>query len=61
VERVHAAGPIVKVELRTEFGDSLSAEISQQDHHDLALAKTEEVWVSPKQSRTFDTAEDYSI
>jgi sulfate transport system ATP-binding protein len=61
VERVHAAGPTVKVELRTEAGETIQAELAQSDHQRLALTRAEEVWVSPRQSRTFERAEDYSI
>jgi len=61
VERVHAAGPTVKVELRTEAGELVQAEIPQEDHRALGLGRSEEVWVSPRQSRTFESAEDYSI
>ena len=61
VERVHAAGPTVKVELRTEAGELLQAELPQEHHRVLGLGREEEVWVSPRQSRTFEAAEDYSI
>jgi sulfate transport system ATP-binding protein len=61
VERVHAAGPTVKVELVTDAGERLQAEIPQDHQRSLALARQEEVWVSPRQSRTFAAAEDYSI
>jgi sulfate transport system ATP-binding protein len=62
VERVHAAGPTVKLELLTEAGETLQAEIPQEHHRGLALARKEEVWVSPRQSRTFEAPrEDYSI
>jgi len=61
VERVHAAGPTVRVELRTDAGELLQAEIAQDDHRALALGREQEVWVSPRQSRSFETAQDYSI
>ena len=61
VERVHAAGPTVKVELRTEAGETIQAELAPADQQRLALHRAEEVWVSPRQSRTFGPGEDYSI
>jgi sulfate/thiosulfate transport system ATP-binding protein len=61
VERVHVAGPTVKVELRTDAGETIQAELAQADHQRLALNRAEEVWVSPRQSRTFAPGEDYSI
>jgi sulfate transport system ATP-binding protein len=59
IERVHAAGPTVKVELVTEGGGAVQAEISQEQLADLKLEKGEQVWVRPRQKRVF--AEDYSI
>jgi len=59
IERVHAAGPTVKVELVTEGGGPVQAEISQEQLADLKLEKGEQVWVRPRQKRVF--AEDYSI
>jgi sulfate transport system ATP-binding protein len=59
VQRVHVAGPTVKVELLTEHGGPVQAEISQEQQRRLALARDEEVWVRARESRTF--TEDYSI
>ena len=51
----------MKVELRTEAGELLQAEIPQDDHHRLALGRAEDVWVSPRQSRSFEPSQDYAI
>ena len=59
VERIHSAGPTVKVELVTEGGGAVQAEISQQHYEDLRLARGEEVYLRPRQKRVF--VEDYSI
>jgi sulfate transport system ATP-binding protein len=59
VQRVHAAGPTVKVELRTERGELVQAEISQERHRSLALSRDDEVHVRPTQPRVF--SDDYSI
>jgi sulfate transport system ATP-binding protein len=62
VQRVHAAGPSVKVELVTENGELVHAEIPQEQHRRLGLSRQEEVWVSPRHTRTFGApAEDYAI
>jgi len=59
VQRVHVAGPTVKVELVTDIGDLVQAEISQQQQRHLVLAREDQVFVRPVESRAFD--EDYSI
>jgi len=59
VQRVHVAGPTVKVELVTDSGDLVQAEISQQQQRHLVLAREDQVYVRPVESRAFD--EDYSI
>jgi sulfate transport system ATP-binding protein len=61
VQRVHVAGPTVKVELTTDLGERVQADISQEQQRHLVLARGDEVWVRPKESRLFDTVEDYSI
>jgi sulfate transport system ATP-binding protein len=58
VERIHAAGPTVKVELVTDSGRA-QAEISQEHYERLGLQRGEEVYVRPRQRRVF--AEDYTI
>jgi sulfate transport system ATP-binding protein len=59
VARVHAAGPTVKVELATEGGGTVQAELSQEQHDALKLSRGEEVFVRPRQKRVF--VEDYEI
>jgi len=59
VQRVHVAGPTVKVDLVTERGDLVQAEISQEQQRRLALAREDTVYVRPNESRVF--SEDYSI
>ena len=61
VQRVHVAGPTVKVELMTEQGNVVQADISQEQQRNLVLARGDEVWVRPKESRHFSSVEDYSI
>ena len=59
VERVHSAGPIVKVELSSESGERLQAELTQDRLRALGLERGAEVFVWPRERRVF--AEDYAI
>ena len=56
---MHAAGPTVNVELATEEGDALQAELSQEQQAGLRLRRGEEVYVRARQKRVF--VEDYEI
>ena len=58
IERIHSAGPTVKVELSTEGGPA-QAEISQEQYEALHLRRGEDVFVRPRHKRVF--AEDYTI
>ncbi len=59
VLRILAAGPIVKVELSSESGDPILAEMSHERMRELKLAVNEEVYVALKEVQVFQ--EDYSI
>ncbi len=59
VQRVHAAGPSVKVELVTQGGELLQAELSQERYKRLELERGQEVFVRPRSPRVF--VEDYTI
>ncbi len=59
VERIHAAGPSVKVELLSDGGELLQAEITQERFRGLRLVRGETVFVKPREKRVF--VEDYSI
>ncbi|HTY17901.1 MAG TPA: sulfate ABC transporter ATP-binding protein [Myxococcota bacterium] len=59
VLRIHAAGPTVKVELRTERGELVHAEISQHRHGALGLLRDDDVYVRPTHPHVF--SDDYSI
>jgi sulfate transport system ATP-binding protein len=59
VERVRAAGPTAKVELVTDAGERVQAELSQERHRALRLQPGEAVFVRPRDKRIF--AEDYAI
>jgi sulfate transport system ATP-binding protein len=53
VQFINAAGPQVKVEVLTEFGELLQVETSQQRCRTLNLTKGGEVYVTAKQMRVF--------
>jgi sulfate transport system ATP-binding protein len=59
VQRILAAGPVVKVELTSESGDPILAEMAHDRFRELKLAVNEEVYVSLKEAQVFQ--EDYSI
>ena len=59
IERIHAAGPTVKVELVSDGGEVLQAELSQERHRALRLVRGETVFVKPREKRVF--VEDYAI
>jgi sulfate transport system ATP-binding protein len=59
VERIHAAGPSVKLELVTDAGDRVQAELSQERYQALRLVRGAFVFVRPRQKRVF--VNDFSI
>jgi sulfate transport system ATP-binding protein len=59
VQRILAAGPLVKVELTSEVGTPILAEMSHERLRELKLAVNEEVYVALKEAQVFQ--EDYSI
>ena len=61
IVRIHAAGAYVRVELRTETEDFLSAEISHQESRDLKLEPGREVFVTPRRMRVFRTDGDLPL
>jgi sulfate transport system ATP-binding protein len=59
VEHINPAGPLVKVELETEWGDPVHVEISQDRYRALHLKKGAEVFITPKEKKLF--VDNYSI
>ena len=53
VQFVNAAGPQVRVEVLTEFGEVLQVETPQQRYRELGIIKGSEVYVTPKEMRVF--------
>lgn len=59
VRAINAAGAMVRVDLTSEWGDQVAAEISHEIYQGLELKREEEVFVTPKQFQVFN--EDYAI
>jgi len=53
VLRVHSAGPIVRVELRTSAGQSLVAELSQERFGTMQIQSGTSVYIRPRHIRVF--------
>jgi sulfate transport system ATP-binding protein len=53
VTHIHAAGPQVKVEPATEWGDLVHVEISQKRYRALRLQREVQVFVTPKEKKVF--------
>ena len=53
VKRIVAAGPQVKIELESEWGDHVDVEVSQERFKGMQLPKDSEVYVSAKETRVF--------
>jgi sulfate transport system ATP-binding protein len=59
VFRVQSAGPLVKVELHAQDGQSIQVEVSHGESSRLNLQPGAVVYVRPRQSRVY--VDDYSI
>jgi sulfate transport system ATP-binding protein len=59
IRRIQSAGPLVKLELVSDTGDSVLAELSHDEFRGLGVGHGERVFVSLRQARVF--VEDYAI
>ena len=57
IKHINSAGPLVKVEAITEWGDPVHVEMAQQRFRDLQLTKNENVFIIPKDVRVFENEE----
>jgi hypothetical protein len=55
---VNPAGPVVKVELVSEWGHSVQVNLSEERYRELRLEKGMEVHVTPKEMRVFPHADE---
>jgi sulfate transport system ATP-binding protein len=53
VRHINAAGPKVKVELTTHWGDPVHVEIDHDRYHELKLERDAEVFLSPRENHVF--------
>ena len=53
VKHINAAGPRVKVELTSQWGDPVRVEIDHERLRELALAPDQQVYLSPRENRVF--------
>jgi sulfate/thiosulfate transport system ATP-binding protein len=53
VKHINAAGPRVKVELTSQWGDRVRVEIDHERLRELALAPDQQVYLSPRENRVF--------
>jgi sulfate/thiosulfate transport system ATP-binding protein len=53
VEHINAAGPVVRVELITDWGDPVHVELSHERYRALGLQRDAEVFVIPKERKVF--------
>jgi sulfate/thiosulfate transport system ATP-binding protein len=55
-KHINAAGPLVKVEVITEWGAPVHVEVPQERFRDLGLSKGEEVFIVPRDLAVFAAA-----
>jgi sulfate/thiosulfate transport system ATP-binding protein len=53
IRHIHSAGPLVKVEATSEWGNPVHVEISQEKFRDLQLKNDEAVFIVPKELKIF--------
>jgi sulfate transport system ATP-binding protein len=53
IKHINSAGPLVKIEAVAEWGSPVHVEMSQEKFRDLQLAKSETVFIVPRESKVF--------
>lgn len=53
IKRINTAGPLVKIDLISAWGDSVHVEISHARYQELALSNDTDVYVTPKEMKVF--------
>jgi sulfate transport system ATP-binding protein len=59
IKHMNPAGPIVKIEFESEFGDLINVELPIGKYYELQIQKGDQVYVQPKELKFFPG--DYSI
>jgi sulfate transport system ATP-binding protein len=60
IKHINSAGPLVKVEAITEWGDPVHVEMAQDRFRNLQLIKNENVFIIPKDVRVFESQKKVS-
>ncbi len=53
IKHINSAGPLVKIEALSEWGDPVQVELSQEKFRELQLIKEETVFIIPKELKVF--------
>jgi sulfate transport system ATP-binding protein len=53
VSHINAAGPLVRVDLMTDWGDPVHVEISHGRYSSLGLKREDEVFIRPRERKVF--------
>jgi sulfate transport system ATP-binding protein len=53
IKHINSAGPLVKIEALSEWGDPVQVELSQEKFRELQLTKEETVFIIPKELKVF--------
>jgi sulfate transport system ATP-binding protein len=61
IKRVHSAGPNVRIELQTDSGEPLQAEMPQDRFRALAIGVQSQVFVSPRTVKVFDRGQNVFV
>jgi len=59
ISHINAAGPLVRIELTSDWGDPVEVEMTHARYRELKLHEDDHVFVTPKEMKVF--VEDYSI
>jgi sulfate/thiosulfate transport system ATP-binding protein len=59
IKHIHSAGPLVKVEAISEWGESVYAEMPQDRFRALQLSKNEDVFITPRDIRVFRNGKEW--
>jgi sulfate transport system ATP-binding protein len=61
VDHIHAVGPLVRLELRRDDGESIEVALGRERYRELGLAPGDLVYVKPRKLSVFPDAPDYVI
>jgi sulfate transport system ATP-binding protein len=53
IKHINSAGPVVKIDAVAEWGAPVQVEMSQERFRELQLTKNEDVFIIPKELKTF--------